>query len=248
MTGPPGDRGLRAVLLDIEGTTTSMAFVHDVLFPYARARLHGFIAGYASTSDGRDWMDRLRGEWRAEPMSGDPPSVWDDSSAEHSRASATRYCGWLMDRDRKSSALKALQGLMWQQGYEAGDLTSDVFADVPIAFARWRKAGIVIAIYSSGSVLAQQLLFGATAFGDLTPLIDHFFDTDVGPKTAPESYGRIARLMGQEPGHVLFVSDAAAELDAARTAGLAVALAQRPGNAPQTAPAGVPSVTSLEAI
>jgi enolase-phosphatase E1 len=248
VTSLSGERGIRAILLDIEGTTTPMAFVHDVLFPYARVRLQPFISRYATTPEGRDWMATLLDERRAEPWVSQPPPAWDDPSADESRASATRYCEWLMDRDRKSPALKALQGLIWQQGYEAGDLMSQVFADVPVAFECWGKAGISIAIYSSGSVLAQQLLFGATTFGDLTRFIDHFFDTSVGPKTVPESYARIARLMGQEPGHVLFLSDAVAELDAARIAGLVVALACRPGNAAQAVTDGVPIVTTLEAV
>jgi len=135
-----------------------------------------------------------------------------------------------MDRDVKSPALKLLQGRIWEGGYRTGALKGQVFPDVAPAFARWRDAGITIAIYSSGSVLAQRLLFGATAEGDLTPCIAAFFDTGVGAKRWPDSYRRIAAELTRAPAEVLFVSDTPAELDAARSAGYQVLMASRPGN------------------
>jgi enolase-phosphatase E1 len=229
------ERGIRAIVLDIEGTTTPIAFVHDVLFPYARQRLRAAIKNHAVSTVGYNWMKRLEAEWRAEPHDADGLPPWQDETFEVLTTSATRYCEWLMDRDRKSPVLKTLQGLIWRDGYEAGELKSNVFPDVPPALDRWRKAGITIAIYSSGSVLAQKLLFGASDFGNLTRLIDRFFDTDMGAKTSAESYTRIAGELGRAPGEVLFVSDIAAELEAARAAGMHVALSVRPGNPPQPA-------------
>jgi enolase-phosphatase E1 len=138
-----------------------------------------------------------------------------------------------MDRDRKSPGLKALQGHIWEDGYREGALTGDVFPDVPTAFRRWRDAGVRVSIYSSGSVLAQRLLFSSTPYGDLTPHIDRFFDTSVGAKVSADSYRRIAEALGLPASRQLFVSDVVAELDAARGAGYRVLLSVRPGNRPQ---------------
>jgi 2,3-diketo-5-methylthio-1-phosphopentane phosphatase len=151
-------RGIRAILLDIEGTTTRLAFVHEVLFPYARTRLRDYLSGFVETPEGRDWRSRLRAEWDTDVASGAAPPQWKGAPLE----AALAYCVWLMDRDRKSPELKRLQGWIWERGYRAGELTGEVFPDVPRALARWRAAGIDAAIYSSGSVLAQKLLFGQT--------------------------------------------------------------------------------------
>ena len=223
------DRGVRAILLDIEGTTTPIAFVYDVLFPFARARLHEYLAG-SSGGAHRDAVCEalalLRAEWNADTAARRAVSGWSDEIPE----SASAYLEWLMDRDVKSPALKLLQGLIWEGGYRTGELKGQVFPDVPPAFTRWRDAQVAIAIYSSGSVLAQRLLFGATEQGDLTPFIAAFFDTGVGAKRWPDSYRRIAAELNRKGEEVLFVSDTPAELDAARAAGCAVLLAERPGN------------------
>ena len=153
-----------------------------------------------------------------------------------------------MDRDRKSPGLKQLQGLVWQRGYRDGELKGDVFDDVPPALERWRARGVDVAIYSSGSVLAQQLLFSTTPYGDLTSHISNFFDTSSGAKTSPESYARIAAALERSTGQMLFVSDVTAEVDAARSAGCQVALSVRPGNAAQHAPEGVRVVHTFEEL
>jgi len=138
-----------------------------------------------------------------------------------------------MDRDRKSTGLKSLQGKIWEEGYRAGDLKGEVYPDVPPALERWRRQGIDIAIFSSGSVQAQRSLFTNTAAGDLTRFIRAYFDTTTGPKTAPHSYARIAAALERSPSHVLFLSDVGAELDAALTAGMRTALCVRtPGLTP----------------
>lgn len=214
---------MSGILLDIEGTTTPIAFVTDVLFPYARTHLPGYLARHRDAIECVAAVARLRDEYEAERQTGADVPPW----------SPIAYAGWLMDRDRKSGALKDLQGRVWEDGYRAGDLVGQVFPDVPRAFERWHGAGIRIGIYSSGSVLAQQLLFRHTAAGDLTPFLTWHFDTAVGPKQDAASYARIAGQIGARPGDVMFVSDVVRELDAARMAGMRTILSDRPGNAPQ---------------
>ncbi len=225
---------VRAIVLDIEGTTTPIAFVYDVLFPYARAHLREYL-GEVPDPDAINLLkeERLR----------DAAAAPDDSID-----SLAKYVEWLMDRDRKSPGLKALQGLVWQRGYRDGSLKGMVFPDVPRALARWHEAGIKIAIYSSGSVLAQRLLFSTTSFGDLTPLLTGFFDTSSGAKTFEDSYRRIAGALGCSPPEMLFVSDVTAEIDAARNAGCQVTLCVRPGNAPQQISEGLRFVHSFDEI
>jgi enolase-phosphatase E1 len=214
----------RAILLDIEGTTTPIAFVYDVLFPYARAHLREYLSDIPDPAA----ITLLKQEWPRDAAAA-PKLPRPDESME----SLAKYVEWLMDRDRKSPGLKALQGLVWQRGYRGGALKGVVFPDVPRALQRWHKAGIKTAIYSSGSVLAQRLLFGTTAFGDLTPLLTAFFDTSAGAKTLEDSYRGIAAALGCAPPQLLFVSDVGEEIDAARRAGCQVVLCVRPGNAPQ---------------
>src|SRR6185436_1134825 len=138
-----------------------------------------------------------------------------------------------MDRDGKSTELKALQGRIWEAGYASGELTGTVFDDVPPAFARWQAAGTPIGIFSSGSVLAQQWLFRRSSGGDLTPLISWYFDTEVGAKRDASSYARIAASVARPPSSITFISDVVAELDAARAAGMQTIMSLRPGNHPQ---------------
>jgi enolase-phosphatase E1 len=216
--------GVRVVLLDIEGTTTSISFVYDVLFPFARPRVREFLEGPGGAQD-----RRALAEEHAREREGAPP--WEGHVPEDVAAAAA-YAAWLMDRDRKSTALKALQGRIWEAGYASGALQSHLYPDVRPALERWHAEGRRIAIFSSGSVLAQRLLFAHTPAGDLTPLIAGFFDTATGPKREPESYGRIASALSAEPGAVLFVSDVAEELDAARSAGFRTALCLREGAPP----------------
>jgi enolase-phosphatase E1 len=225
-------RGIRLVLLDIEGTTTPIRFVDEVLFPYVREHLAEWW-GDLDVRTRRDVLARLASEHAADRASAEPVPDWLTSSDGDTDSSARAYVEWLMDRDRKSPALKHVQGLVWERGYQAGELHGVVYADVPVALRRWRERGVNVAIYSSGSELAQRRLFASTAYGDLTPLIVAFFDTAVGPKRSPESYTRIASALNRRPDEVLFVSDVAAELDAAARAGCAGILSVRPGNPPQ---------------
>jgi len=238
--------GIRAVLLDIEGTTTPIAFVHTVLFPYARARLGAFLAS-GPPQEIAEVARRLADEHAAGAGGTDAPPPLAPAGAAAWHASAVRYALWLMDRDRKSPGLKLLQGLIWERGYQAGELRGQVFDDVPAALRRWHAAGLTIAIYSSGSELAQRRLFESTPHGNLAALMSGFFDTAVGPKTSAASYLAIARRLDLEPAAVWFVSDVTRELDAARMAGLRVALSVRPGNPPQAAH-DVEVVTAFDGI
>jgi len=233
------------LLLDIEGTTTAISFVHDVLFPFARAAVEEFLRARLGEAAVRDDVARLAAERRLEPEAGAPP--WRDGTPEELLASAAAYARWLMDRDRKSTGLKALQGRIWEQGYLSGALVAHVYPDVRPALERWRGQGRPVAVFSSGSVLAQRLLFAHTTEGDLTPLIEAWFDTTTGPKREAESYGRIAAALAAEGPSILFVSDVTAELEAARAAGLRTALCVREGAAPPV-PSGHPVVTTLEGL
>jgi enolase-phosphatase E1 len=196
VSADPASASVRAILLDIEGTTTPIAFVDDVLFPYARRQLRAFLARQGREGEANAFQSQ-------------------------------------MDRDSKSTALKALQGQIWEDGYRSGELVGQVFDDVPTAFERWHSAGLEVGIFSSGSVLAQQLLFRQSSYGDLTPFLRWYFDTTTGAKTEPDSYRRIAAAMKLPTNTILFVSDVTRELDAAREAGMQTRLALRPGNAPQ---------------
>jgi enolase-phosphatase E1 len=210
---------IRGILLDIEGTTTAISFVYDVLFPYARRHL----AAYVQNADLKD----LRREYEADQRAGNSPPDWS--------VDPLPYIHWLMDQDRKSTSLKRIQGEIWLEGYRSGQLKGQVFDDVPPALALWRQAGKDVRIFSSGSVLAQRLLFANTAAGDLTKYLNGYFDTTTGPKNEAASYSRIAESFDLPASQIAFFSDVVRELEAARNAGMHTLLCLRPGNHPQPA-------------
>jgi enolase-phosphatase E1 len=220
------------ILADIEGTTTSIAFVTQVLYPYARARLGSYLAKQGDSPQFPALVTRFRQEHAADEAAGESVPPWAGPAAD-ARASVLAYAEWLMDRDRKSPALKELQGGIWEEGYQRGDLIGQIYEDVPRAFERWRREGVRLGIFSSGSVLAQRLLFRRSSAGDLSPFVDWYFDTHTGPKQDPESYRRIAAQVAEAPLQILFVSDVVGELNAARAAGLGTTMIVRPGNIPQ---------------
>lgn len=227
MAAPSGGNSIQGILLDIEGTTTPIDFVFRTLFPYARLRLRQFLLEHASEQAIRSDIDALRAQHRADTDGQFNPPPWPDGSSDEELASASAYGAWLIDRDSKSSALKSLQGKIWQKGYRTGELRGEVYPDVPPALARWSRQGKSISIFSSGSVLAQKLLFSSTAAGDLTGFLSAYFDTTTGPKNAPESYLQIAESVALEAPTMFFISDVAKELDAARNAGMQTALCVR---------------------
>jgi enolase-phosphatase E1 len=247
--------GIAVVLLDIEGTTTPLSFVHDVLFPYARARVPSFLE---QTIGADDEIQRIVAQLRNElPASGFQLPAGSRQSNGESRmpeaasrleagsqkreADIVGYVSWLMDRDRKSGPLKALQGRIWEQGYATGALKGVVYPDVPPAFVRWTAAGVRIGIFSSGSMLAQKLLFANSTAGDLSVFLCGYFDTAVGAKGEAGSYRRIVLALDVAPSRVLFISDVIKELDAAREAGVQTLLAVRP-------PAHAPSASTHAAV
>jgi len=241
----PTTLNIAALLLDIEGTTTPIDFVYKVLFPFARDHVADFLAVHSSDDDVQDAIKALVSEHDGDVSRGLNPPVLDSRSIDLSLASIVRYFHWLMDQDRKSTPLKSLQGRIWEEGYRIGELHSLVFEDVPAAFASWHTSGKRIYIYSSGSVLAQKLLFANTEAGDLTRFIEGYFDTNIGRKMERQSYERIAAAIGLDPSRVVFVSDVTAELDAAIGADMRAILCIRPGNRPQQNTERYPTAGSL---
>jgi enolase-phosphatase E1 len=236
---------IKAILLDIEGTTTPIDFVHRTLFPFAFERIGEYLE--KNFDSVQPEIAQLRAEHARDFESGLDVPPLDETSLEASIKSLTNYLHFLIEADRKSTPLKSLQGKIWQAGYEAGELVSEIYDDVPRAFERWKSGAKTIAIYSSGSVLAQKLLFKYTNHGDLTSFISNYFDTNAGHKREAESYRKIASA--QSFPHVenfVFISDVEAELDAAREAGMQTLLAVRAGNAPLAEKSGHQTIHSFD--
>jgi enolase-phosphatase E1 len=230
---------METILLDIEGTTTPIDFVHKTLFPFARDRVAKFVETHFASL--HDEINLLVDESTHDATYTVPVDPTEPGSI-------SAYLEHLIDVDRKSTPLKSIQGKIWKKGYESGELTSQIFDDVPRAFELWREDGMRIAIFSSGSVLAQKLLFRYTDHGDLTEFIDAYFDTNVGSKRDAVSYTVIANELGVEPPEILFISDIVAELDAASAARLQVVLSVRKGNAPVDTDLPYRSVESFDEI
>jgi len=239
--------GVRVILLDIEGTTTPLAFVHRTLFGYARENLETFLKANFNQPEVRNALQGLKEQHAIDNREGRRPPAWLADSPEAEMSTAVEYGLWLIDRDSKTGPLKALQGLIWQEGYQSGNLKGEVYSDVPQAFVRWRQQGKDVSIYSSGSELAQRLLFRTTESGDLTEYICAFFDTRIGAKTSPESFQRIASVKGYREDQFFFLSDSPAELEAARSVEMRTALVVRaPAKAAPTS--GHPIVHSFDEL
>jgi enolase-phosphatase E1 len=205
------------ILTDIEGTTSSVSFVKDVLFPYARRELPRFVHEHGHEPEVRLWLDVVATEHGA---------ICDDDVIVETLQ------GWI-DQDRKHTALKALQGMIWLDGYRSRDFTAHMYPDVAPRLRAWHEAGHRLAVYSSGSVPAQKLLFGNSDAGDLSAIFSDFFDTEVGHKRDADSYRLIADSLQRSPGDILFLSDVVAELDAARDAGMRTVLLDRREDYPE---------------
>ncbi len=221
---------VRAVVFDIEGTTTAISFVVETLFPYARRALCDFLRAH--------WADPAV---RAAAVQMGSPEDDGPDGATHSALA-------LMDHDVKDTGLKELQGRVWAEGYARGALRAHVFPEIREVFEALRAAGIALAIYSSGSVTAQRLLFAHAILGDLTPFVGSYFDTTTGPKKAPASYRTIATQLGVDAPAIAFVTDSLDEARAARAAGWAVWVAVRPGNAPLPEGHGFPTLTDFRTL
>lgn len=222
---------IRAILTDIEGTTSSIDFVKDVLFPYARKHLPAYVETHTDEAEVQHWLH--------------------EAAKEAGIMEATRgeiidlLIRWI-DEDRKSTALKALQGLIWREGYESGAYVSHMYPEVAARLHAWHEQGMQLYVYSSGSVPAQKLLFGFSENGDLTPLFSGYFDTQTGHKRETESYRRIADAIGLPASQILFLSDIREELDAAREAGMRTTQLIRPPQA--MSDNGHPAVADFNAI
>ncbi len=207
----------KAILTDIEGTTSSISFVKEVLFPFARRALPAFVKVRGQEPAVRKWLDLVATEMGGmcqDAMIGEVMQGW-------------------IDEDRKHTALKALQGMIWADGYRNGDFTAHIYPDAAQALQRWHAEGLPLYVYSSGSVPAQRLFFGHSDAGDLTALFSGWFDTEIGGKREADSYRNIAAAMDLPPSDVLFLSDVVAELDAAREAGMETVLIDRREDYPE---------------
>jgi enolase-phosphatase E1 len=205
---------MRAIVIDLEGTIVPIAFVRDILFPHARRALPGFLRARGADPDVRRWIDAVAAE--IGQVEQDPVLA--------------ALLAWI-DQDRKHSALKALQGMIWEDGYRRGELRAPLYDDAVAAMTAWSAAGHSLHVYSSGSVLAQKLLLRHSTAGDLTPLVSGWFDTETGGKREAASYRRISDRVGRSP--ALFLSDIVEELDAARDAGLTTVLVDRLADHPR---------------
>ena len=230
-----------AILLDIEGTTSSVSFVYDVMFPYVRRELSTFLQMHWDEVDVQLACDQIAqdaGHAHLKAWSGDVV----EQQRQHVEAEITR----LMDDDVKATGLKQMQGIIWREGFESGEMKAHVYDEVPECIRRWRNAGIDVRIYSSGSVQAQHLFFGHTVAGDLLSLFTGHYDTTIGPKKSMLSYQKILADWKRSPDQVLFLSDIVAELDAAKEAGLRTALCKRAGNADVEPDHGHNEITSFD--
>jgi enolase-phosphatase E1 len=195
---------IKAIVTDIEGTTSSLSFVKEVLFPYAKAHLPRFVQANANNPEVRTWLETTQQE----------------VGQSMSDAETIQVLLQWIDEDKKATSLKALQGLIWEEGYRNGAYISHMYEDAVRNLRKWHASDLKLFIYSSGSVKAQQLLFSHTEYGDLTPLFTGYFDTTIGHKQQSQSYAAIAQTLQTEPTQILFLSDVVAELDAAQAVGM----------------------------
>ena len=216
--------GISHVLLDIEGTTCPVSFVAETLFPYAAKHLDPFVKTHRGETVVGELLAAAEGRWKQD-SNPEAQQLLADPGAD-----VITYLQLLIKQDRKLTELKDLQGLVWTEGYASGDLKGPLFADVAPALRQWHQQGTVLAVYSSGSVAAQQLLYGHSTEGDLRSLFSHWFDTRTGAKQDVASYLAISEAMGVERSKILFISDSLLECEAAHAADMQVLFSDREGN------------------
>ena len=241
--------GISHVLLDIEGTTCPVSFVAATLFPYAKKHLGHYLQRHGAEAGVKQLVAEVEALWFADshPEAQSLLKQGQDQGKPGQLPPVEPYLQWLIQNDRKVTALKDLQGWIWEEGYRSGELQGPLFEDVPEALQHWHQQGLVLAVYSSGSVAAQQLLYGHSSAGDLRPLFSYWFDTRSGAKQDPESYRQICNAMHTKPANILFVSDVLAELEAASTAGLRLLFSSRSGN-PQRDAGPYPSTETYASV
>ena len=235
----------RGILLDIEGTTSAVSFVYDVMFPFVRRELGQYLCANwdsAALNEVRDLIAKDIGYESFVAWCGSVTEV--DKQQQLLRAEVLR----LMEGDAKATGLKALQGLIWQAGFESGEMRAHIYDDVLPAIQAWNDAGCDVRIFSSGSIAAQKLFFGHTIAGNILHLFQGHYDTTTGPKKEAASYQAIATDFDLPPPQILFLSDVPDELEAARAAGLQTGLCKRPGNAKVGAEHGHPEIRSFDQI
>lgn len=221
---------VKGILLDIEGTTSSIDFVYDVMFPYARKNFASYLKANFSSDGVQSALPALAADLKFDSV--DAMFAQCDDGSEDGRIDFVhRKLIELMDDDVKSTGLKKLQGLVWESGFHSGEMVAHLYDDVAPAIEAWKAAGIDVRIYSSGSIYAQKLFFGHSVAGDLLTQFSGHYDTTIGHKRESESYRKIAADW-IEPSQILFISDVAEELDAAKAAGMQTMLSLRPGNKP----------------
>ncbi len=233
------------ILLDIEGTTSSVSFVYDRMFPFVRRELDKYLCANWNSAALNEVCDLIAKDAGYESF-----VAWCGNEIEVSkpRQLLRKEVLRLMDGDVKATGLKALQGLIWRSGFESGEMRAHVYDDVLPAIQAWDDTGCDVRIFSSGSIAAQKLFFGHTVVGNMLHLFRGHYDTTIGPKKEAASYGAITKDFGLPPSQILFLSDVPIELEAARAAGMQTCLCKRPGNAKVPAGHGHPEITSFDQI
>ena len=199
---------MKYILTDVEGTTTSISFVHETLFPFAKANLKSFVAKNLNRTDVQEILNQTK------------VTALEEVQKDLNDVEACELLLHWIKIDRKHSALKNLQGLIWEQGYASGEIKGHIYKDVPKALQTWKDKGLNLGVYSSGSVKAQHLIFEFSTEGNLRPYFSNHFDTAVGHKRETTSYLKIANILKIDPSDILFLSDIKEELDAARLANM----------------------------
>ena len=219
------------LLLDIEGTTCPASFVSDVLFPFAKQKLSHYIKQHWHKTPHNKPIQAAMKEWLDDQSPESMQIKQQATKGDNEEIEALiQYLKHLINIDKKSTALKDLQGKIWEHGYSNGDLKSQLFPETAECLREWREQGITLSVYSSGSIQAQKLLYRHSSNGDLEDLFSHWFDTHTGPKKSTGSYTTIAKQLHSAPNKIWFVSDNGAECDSARLAGMHTLFSLREGN------------------
>jgi enolase-phosphatase E1 len=232
------------VLLDIEGTTSSIDFVHEVMFPFARRRVPEFVAENWDTPELKSCIELL-----ATDLSRESAAAWLGEKTQNQQQQVViDAVVEMIDNDVKATGLKQLQGIIWKSGFHSGEMVAHLYEDTAPALQRWKNSGIDLRIYSSGSIAAQKLFFGHSVAGDLLHLFSAHYDTTTGPKKEADSYRKIVANIGAQADRIVFVSDVPAELNAASEAGLQAVLSIRPGNVKVSDDHGFQAIETFEQL